>query len=122
MTLSGDPQVLIIRSAIAGFSPDPAQDGGTVYSIEVAETSDIVAQLDGAMPPGVTLRISLETPTGATGTGTVSLSTAPQALVRSIPPGTYTALGIVYELSATVAAGVVSLDARQVVFTVTPAT
>lgn len=122
LTVSGDPQALIIRVAFAGLSPEPARDEGTVYSVSVTEFSDIVAQLDAPLPAGVTLLLQLEPPPGATGGGAVSLSTVPQTVVRSIPPGSYSVLGVIYELRATVGAGVVPISSRQITFTLTAGT
>lgn len=117
LTLSGDPQPLVISTAVAGFGPDPAWDEGTTYSLTAAQTSSIEAQLDSPLPAGVTLRVQLEPPAGALGAGAVVLSTTAQVLVSSIPAGTYSGLGIRYELRATVEAGVVPLGTRRVTFT-----
>lgn len=117
LTLSGDPQALVISTAVAGFGPDPAWDEGTTYSLTATATSSIEAQLDSPLPAGVTLRVQLEPPAGALGAGAVVLSTTAQVLVSSIPAGTYSGLGIRYELRATVEAGVVPLSSRRVTFT-----
>lgn len=118
LTLSGDPQALVISTAVAGFGPDPAWDEGTTYSLTITETSRIEAQLDSPLPTGVTLRVQLEPPPGALGAGAVTLSTTAQVLASSIPAGIYSGLGIRYELRATVGAGVVALSSRRVKYTV----
>lgn len=120
LALSGNPQALIVGSAIAGFAPDPVEDHGTTYSLATAETAVIEAELDGPLPPGVTLRVRLTPPAGAVGAGVVTLTTSPQVVVTSIPPGSYADLLIEYELIATVAGGVVLLNTRQVTFTISP--
>lgn len=117
VTLSGDPQALVISTAVAGFGPDPAWDEGTTYSLTSAATSSIEGQLDSPLPSGVTLRIQLEPPPGALGAGSVELTTTPRVLVSSIPAGTYSGLGVRYELRATVQAGVVPLSSRRITFT-----
>lgn len=117
LILSGDPQTLVIFTAVAGFRPDPLWDEGTTYSLTTTGTSSIEAQLDSPLPPGVTLRVQVEPPPGALGAGVVTLSTTAQVLASSIPAGTYSGLGLRYELSTTVAAGVVPLSSRRVTFT-----
>lgn len=117
LTLSGDPQAMVISTAVAGFGPDPAGDEGTTYSLTATEPSRIEVQLDAPLPPGVTLQLQLEPPPGAIGAGAIELNTAPQVLINSIPAGTYTGLGIRYQLTATVGAGVVPLSSRTVTFT-----
>lgn len=117
MTISGDPQALVIATAVAGFGPDPVWDEGTTYSLTATATSSVEAQLDSPLPAGVTLRVQLEPPPGALGAGAVVLSTTAQVLVSSIPAGSYSGLGIQYQLRATVQAGVVPLSSRRVTFT-----
>lgn len=119
ITLSGNPQALVISTAMAGFGPDPVTDEGTTYSVTVEATSSIVAEVDAPLPAGVSLRVRLEPPAVALGAGDVELITSPRVLVSSIPPGTYTGLGIRYELTATVQAGVVPIGSRSVTFTIT---
>lgn len=121
LTLSGDPQPLVISTAVAGFGPDPVWDEGTTYSLTVTEPSAVEAQLDAPLPPGVTLLVQLEPPSGALGAGPVALSSTPQVLVSSIPVGTYTGLGIRYQFAARVEAGVVPVSSRRITFTITSA-
>ena len=116
ISLSADPQMLIVSEAVAGSTPHPATDATTTYSLDLGQTSSILARLDGPLPTGVTLRIRLFPPAGAADMGVVTLTTLSQTVVASIPAGTYTGYGITYELSATVEAGVVPLNVRQVVF------
>lgn len=115
-TLSADPRILVISEAIAGFGPIPAADQSTTYSLHVEQASTLMARLDGPLPEGLTLRVQLETPAGASAAGAVTLTTLPQAVIAAIPPGTYTGLGITYELRGVVTAGVVPLQTRNVVF------
>lgn len=118
LTVSGNPQALVISTAIAGAAPDPAEDQGTTYSVSTGAISRIEAHLEAALPPGVGLWVNLEPPLGAIGAGWVQLTSTPQVVVSSILPGTYSGRGIRYRLTATVQAGVVSLNSRQVTFTV----
>lgn len=120
LTLSGDPQALVISSAVAGFPPDPVFDEGTAYSIVAEELSAIEVSVDAPLPAGVTLHVQMEPPPGALGAGSVEVGTTPRVLVSSILPGTYRGLGIRYQLAAGVDAGVVPISSRRVTFTVTP--
>ena len=121
LNVSGNPQALTVHTAIAGLAPSPATDMGTSYSLTLSQSSSVVAQLDGPLPAGVTLRIRLVAPPGGTSAGWVNLSTGSTTLVISVPPGTYAGLAIAYELSATLTAGVIPLSSRQISFTVVPA-
>ena len=116
VTLSADPQMLIVSEAVAGSTPQAVLDATTTYSLELGQTSSVVARLDGPLPTGVTLRVRLFPPAGAADMGVVTLTTLSQTVIAAIPAGIYTGYGITYELSATVAAGVVPLNVRQVVF------
>lgn len=116
LSLSADPQMLIVSEAVSGFTPQAVVDATTTYSLELGQTSSVVARLDGPLPTGVTLRVRLFPPSGAADMGVVTLTTLSQTVIAAIPAGTYTGHEITYELSATVRAGVVPLNVRQVVF------
>lgn len=122
ITVSGDPATLIVGTAIAGEQPLPAVDGSTVYSVTATLGQKITAYIDQAMPPGVTLEITLAAPAGALSVGPVVLTTVPQDLVRLLPEGTASGLSISYTLRATVSAGVVSPRWRTVSFAVVAGT
>jgi hypothetical protein len=117
LTLSGDPGALSITSAMAGSPPSSVTNAATTYSLSTSYVfTRITARLDAALPAGTTLAVTLVQPTGGQTMGTITLSTADQNLVTSIPVGTYTGLGITYRLSATSAAGVLALASRTVTF------
>jgi hypothetical protein len=119
LTLSGDPAPLVVSTAVAGNAPDPVMERSTTYSLSAIDiTSRITARLDAALPPGVTLKVSLAAPPGATSSGPVALSTTEQDVVRGILTGSYTGLSITYTLQATSGAGVVPPSAPSVTFTV----
>lgn len=120
ITFSGDPGLLTIQFATAGYAPDPASDVSTAYTVTtIAPQQRIVARLDAPLPSGVSLTIALTPPVGVASTGDVVLSTVDQTVVASIPTaGTYSGLAVTYRLSASTAAGPVPTDVRSVVFTV----
>lgn len=115
---SGDPSILVISTASAGYSPDPVQDASTTYDLLDAQDGErIVGRLDAPLPEGVTLEVTLEPPAGAVGHGPVSLTTEDQDLVTLIDAGSYSGLSIQYDFSAGVDAGVVSATGRLVTYT-----
>jgi hypothetical protein len=116
ISVSGDPGNLTISSATAGQQPDSVVDSSTTltYSTDsTAGTREIVASVDQALPSGVTLRVKV-------GSGSyVALNTSPAVVASGIGANqSNVQLGITYELSATVAAGVVALQNRTVTFTI----
>lgn len=119
LTLSGDPQAMVISMAVAGSQPDGAVDEGTSYSLVAQEILGIDAQLDALMPPGTALYVQLEPPAASLGAGSVALDTSPRRLVSGVAPGTYNGLSIQYRFTATVEAGVVPMSSRKVTFTIT---
>jgi hypothetical protein len=120
ITASGNPGVLTVRTATAGFEPDPVSDATTTYALTTTIANQkLVARLDAPLPTGVTLFIQLTAPAGAISRGQVSLTTVDQEVVGPIPtPGTYTGLAIVYKHVATVKAGSVPTTARVVTVSV----
>lgn len=119
LTLSGNPSELSITTAVAGSPPIVVSDNTTTYSLTTAyPAAKITARLETALPAGVTLVVTLQAPSGAIGVGSVTLSTVAQTVMSAIPSGTFNGLMITYRLSATSAAGVVSLASRAVVFDV----
>lgn len=119
ITVSGDPAVLTVDSAVPGSPLDPVPDLSTTYDVSASDTAQVTARLGRTLPDGVTLELELEAPAGAVGQGFVQLTTVDQAVVMSIDPSTYSNLGVTYRLSATTGAGAVPLSSRDVVLTVT---
>mgnify|MGYP006177257485 CR=1 FL=1 len=63
----------------------------------------------------------MEAPAGALDVGPVAVTTVPQFVVRDVPAGTHVGLRVTYELAASVQAGVVAFDARQLTFSMSAA-
>lgn len=110
---------LTIDSAVAGEAPiDATDDSSGTYAITTNETGrKITAALDQAMPNGVTLKVSLTAPSGATSTE-VTLGTSAADAVTGISTLNQAGLGVSYTLSASPSAGVVS-GTRVVTYTIT---
>ena len=69
------------------------------------------------MPPGTTLTIQLVPSFGATSLGAVSLDMTSRNVVVGIAKDNGSTLGITYVFSATIAAGVVTSQTRNVILT-----
>lgn len=117
ITVSGSPATLRITTATAGSPPVSVMEASTTYTVVnlSGSTRAIRARLSSALPAGVTLTVQLAAPTGATSSGQVTLTTVAQNVVTGVPNLTnQSGLSITYRLSATSAAGVVSLAGRTV--------
>lgn len=118
ISFSGSPS-LVISAATAGSAPTSASASGS-YAITTNESGKkITAQIDSNMPTGVTLTVSLAAAGGGTSEGAVVLSTTPVDAVKGISTVSQSGLAVGYQLSATVAAGVVPAGSRTVTYTIT---
>lgn len=119
--VSGNPGTLVINTAFAGSEPLPVTDASTTYSIDIFDSNmKITGSIDTAMPAKTSLKVTLTAPTGATSLGQITLTTTNQDLITGLQENMVeSGLGISYEFSATVAAGIVSSGSKTVTFTVT---
>ena len=122
ISVSGDPGTMFVSAAIAGSEPEEVSDASTTYSITSTASTDnkkITASINTPMPNGVTLKINLDAPTGATSSGDVDISNATNSVdvVTAIDSIAESGKTITYKLGATVAAGVVS-DSKTVTLTI----
>lgn len=118
ISFSGSPS-LVISAATAGSAPTSASASGS-YAITTNESGKkITAQIDSNMPTGVTLTVSLAAAGGGMSEGAVVLSTTPVDAVTGISTVSQSGLAVGYQLSATVAAGVVPAGSRTVTYTIT---
>lgn len=120
LTVSGSPGTLVINTAIAGLPPTDDADATRTYTVKAQNKKKalkIMAHLSAPMPPGVTLTIMMAAPTGATSNGPVTLDATARELVGNITNTNAQTAGITYTLSATAAAGVVTLQSRTVTLT-----
>ena len=121
ITISGNPQPLLISQAQAGSQPNSVIDTSTSYRIKVNnnETATISAAINSPLPNYTSLKVTFAAPPNATSVPSVAVTTAPQVLVSGIRKGNYSNLLITYEYLATVAAGVVSLSSKTLILTIT---
>jgi len=102
ISVSGDPETLIINKAEAGYLPYAATDNTTSYSITTnGTTKKITAKIDTSMPAGLTLKVKLEAPTNSFGAsaGGGSLTTAELDVVTGISPVVAKNIKILYTLA-----------------------
>ena len=118
ISVTGDPEALTVNSATAGSEPDEVSSTTRTYSITTNETKKITAELDSAMPGGVTLKVALQAPTGGTSTGDTTLDAKAVDVVTGVSQVAESGLSITYKLSATVAAGVVRSATKTITFTI----
>ncbi|MEX2178913.1 MAG: hypothetical protein WD801_09400 [Gemmatimonadaceae bacterium] len=124
LSVSGNPGLLRISTAVAGSQPISVGNSTTTYTVDTGNpnrTYDITAQLNAAMPAGVTLTGTYAAPAGATSVGQIALDQTARNVVVGIPRRTTSTHGITYQLSATVLAGVVPLSTRTVTLTIVQA-
>lgn len=119
LSVSGNPAPLRVQTATAGSLPLPVADNSTTYTVInfSFQTRKIIAQINQPMPAGVTLTANLAAPGGATSLGPVALTTTPRDVVTGIGFA-ITSRSIAYQLSATLAAGVVPVQTRTVTLTI----
>lgn len=119
ISVSGNPPLLSVNTATAGYAPASATVAGTSYAVTTNEAGKkIVAALDRAMPPYVDLAIALAAPAGATSAGTVTLSTSGVDAVVGLGQVSQAGMTITYTLTAAPQAGTVPQDTRTVTLTI----
>lgn len=121
LSVSGNPGLLRISTAIAGSEPIAVTNASTTYTVVTGNPNrvhKITARLDAPTPVGVTLTASLAAPAGASSLGPVALDGTARDVVIDIPRRTTATQAITYTLSATVAAGVIPNSTRTVTLTI----
>lgn len=114
---------LTISTAAAGAAPTSVTNATATWAVTTNQTgAKITASIPAAMPAGLTLSANLTAPAGATSASYKSLSTTATDLVTGITKVAQGALGVLYKLDATPAAGVVTSASRVVTFTITGGT
>jgi len=119
LTVSGSPALMHVQTAAAGSTPVSVSNSTTTYHITKPPSGHyaITANINSAMPAGTTLTATLAVGAGATSDGAVALSTISQNVVTNVSKA-QNGRTITYQFSATLAAGVIAVQARTVTFTV----
>jgi len=121
ISVSGNPNTLVINAALPGSNPTPATDSSTTYAITTNGTNKMItAAIDEPMPTGLTLKVNLEAPSGGESASDEILSTTAASVVKGISKVAASGLTITYTLEATAEAEV-SSGQRTVTFTLTDA-
>lgn len=119
ISVSGNPNTLVINSAEAGQDPDPATDTSTTYSVTTnEENKKIIGKINSAMPNYTKLEVQLAAVTGGSSAGYVELGETDQDLVTGISKLSEAGKQISYRFSAQAEAGTLS-GQRTVTFTLT---
>lgn len=120
LAFTGAP-TLAITTAVPGSAPTSVSDASTAtWAVTTNQTGHkVTASINSAMPLNTTLTVSLAAPTGATSTGTQTLSASAVDVVTGITKINQSSLAIVYSLSATALANAVVSDSRTVTYTIT---
>ena len=107
---------MVVSTAVAGNPPTAVIDASTTYKIVATGAAHgVTGQLTTALPAGVTLTATLAACGGGTSYGPIALTTVAQNLVHGITTtGSGCTATITYQLSATVAAGVMALQSTKV--------
>jgi hypothetical protein len=118
ITVSANPSLLRVNTAVAGSQPTTVTNATTTYTVTIlnGRPRRITGRLLTALPPGVTLTVTLAAPPGATSMGPVALDLTERDLVINIPRPTTATRTITYQLSANVSAGVLANMNRNVRF------
>lgn len=118
-SVSGSPSTMQVSTATAGLGLTPVTDASTTYNVHGGGIGnhEMTAQIDVAMPAGVTLTVTLGAPNKGSSTGPVTLDVSAQPVVTNMGNGSATG-SITYVLSATPDAGIVPVQTRTVTFTI----
>ena len=120
--VSGSPGKLEVQGSVAGATPTPDSDNSSTYTVaNIFGSKKVTAQLNAAMPSGVTLSATFAAPSGATSIPNVFLDATARDVVTGIGFTLGTTKTITYTLSATPAAGVVPAQSRTVTLTIVSA-
>lgn len=121
LSVSAATVALTINAATAGSNPTPVTSSATTYAITTnAAAKKITGQLSGNFASGITLKVQMAAPTGAS-TSQQTLSTTASNLVTGIARIAASALTITYTAEATAAAvpNAPTGETKTVTFTVT---
>lgn len=109
---------MTINAATAGQAPDAATASSTYNVTTNGTNKKITAELDLAMPTGLTLSATMAAPSGASSAGKQALSATAVNLVTGITKVSGTGLSLAYEAVSTVDATPDNY-ARTVTYTIT---
>jgi hypothetical protein len=100
IAVNGNPQEFVVGIASSGSQSKEAADSSSTYAITTNGKKKITGRLDGPMPNGTALRISLGAPKGGTTAGDVALTASDADLVMGINKVAASNLNITYKFYA----------------------
>jgi hypothetical protein len=121
IAISGNPGLLRVSTAITGSEPVAVSNSTTTYTVTTPNPNrphKVVAQLNAAMPTGLTLSATFDPPPGATSLGPIAVDMTARDVVTAIPRNTNSTQLITWTLTASVLAGVVPPTSRIVTLTI----
>jgi hypothetical protein len=122
ISFAGTPS-LTVTTAAAGSDPTSAVDASSTWAVTTNQTgAKISASIPSIMGTGLTLKVNLVAPAGATSAGLTAVSTVAVDLVTVITKVKGSALTATYQLDATPAAGVVASSSKVVTYTISGGT
>ena len=114
---------LTISTAAAGAAPTSVTNATATWAVTTNQSgAKITASIPTAMPAGLTLSVNLTAPAGATSAGYKGLGIVSIDAVTGVTKVAQGALGVLYKLDATPAAGVIGSATRVVTYTITGGT
>jgi len=121
ISVSGNPNTLVISDAVAGSDLTPATDNTTSYNITTnTDNMKIVASISSVMPSGTRLLMQLASNRGtSTGSMDVSNAVSPVDLVTGISKGSDQNQVITYVFEANADVPAIASDSRTVILTLT---
>jgi len=124
ITVSGNPGLLRISTAVAGSQPTSVSDATRTFTVNTPPGGggakyNVSMNIDANMPAGVTLTATLAIPAGSAATATpVALDVTPRLALSAIKKNYTGSATMTYQLAATAAAGVVPVSSRTVTLTI----
>jgi hypothetical protein len=121
LSVSGNPGLLRVSTAVAGSQPAPVANNTTTYTVTTPSPNrphKITARLSTPMPAGITVTATFAAPPGATSLGAVALTNVDQDVVINIPRNTNSTNAITYTLTPSTTGGVIALSSRTVTLTI----
>jgi hypothetical protein len=121
VVVSGNPGLLRVSTAITGSEPVAVSNSTTTFTVTTPNPNrphKVLAQLNAAMPTGLTLTAEFDPPPGATSLGPIALDMTARDVVTAIPRNTNSTQLITWTLTASVLAGVVPPTSRIVTLTI----
>ena len=122
ISFAGTPS-LTVTTAVAGSDPTSAVDASSTWAVTTNQTgAKISASIPSIMGTGLTLKVNLVAPAGATSAGLTAVGTVAVDLVTVITKVKGSTLTATYQLDATPAAGVVASSSKVVTYTISGGT